>query len=592
MQKPLSALLLALLIFATVITASAAALPADYNTVMSGISLSTPQSLNISKPAGNVSTTASSYYLTGSSDPNQPLSMNGYNITTRGAKGSFGVFVNLAVGDNLCTFTQGDVSRSVTITRNAIGDYSTTKTMSSMYPAGDMLLRSGDTVKITAIGPAGGRVFASVGGQTIAMRQNVAAAVEGVPATFSGELTAGGVTGLVSMGKITYTLSFNGVTSTHRSVGQLYVAAKGHPVVAQVVDAAVCLFEKDSTNSNYLTVLNFGMLDTIEESGGLYRLSMGGWVTKSAVEIRSDMNSVHNSISGVSQNRTGREEQFVFSGTSFPGYTVRETADTFFISFAGTSGLSSLNIQDSALFTGCTVSRGDDGYTTLAFARKAAAPIWGYVVEYEDGGITRLSFRTKPALSSGDRPLSGVSVYIDAGHGGADVGALGMPNSQNGTPKGPTEADINLANARALKNKLELLGARVIMARTTDTDSTMNARVRQAQSGRADFYISLHANAVSGNGTDKGGTEVYYYHDGSATLAKRLAENLALSTGRLNRGAKFSSYRVTLGSFAPGVLIETGFVTSPVEYDQLIDSYTIYKTATAIADSIIAELRG
>lgn len=584
-------LLAALLATALALPSAGWALPDDYDAVMRGIGLSTPQTLYISKPAGNITTTASGYYITGSSDPSQPLTMNGHTVHARGDKGSFGVFVQLAIGENIFTFAQGGVNRTVAITRNKVGAYGTTKTLSSLYPASDRVVRSGDTLKITAIGPAGGSVRAKIGNRTVRLKQNVAAAVEGVPAYFSGEFTAPAVSGLVNLGRVSYTLSFGGVTTTHASEGELYVAARGHPVVVQVTDTAVCLFEKDSTDSSYLSVLDFGMLDMVTETGDLYKLSMGGWVPKSAVEIRPTLSPAHNRISRVGYQRLGREEQYVFTGTSFPGYTTMETDDTFYISFADTSGLTALSVRGSALFTGCTVTRGEDGYTTLAFARRPGVPIWGYLVEYEDGGITRLSFRTKPALSAGDRPLSGVSVLIDPGHGGRDVGALGMPNSQNATPRGPTESAINLATGLALKNKLELLGASVMMTRTTDANPSLNSRMMLAKQNRADFYISLHANAVSGDGTHKGGTEVYYYHDHAASLAERIAGNVSAATGRLSRGGKFSSYKVTLGSFGPSVLVEMGFVTNPVEYDQLIDSHTIYKTATAIADSIIAELK-
>ena len=585
MRKILSLGLCLLMVGGLCVPVMASALPGDYSTVMSGIGLSTPQTLSVTRPSGNISTTASSYYLTGTSDPNQELYMNGYLIETKGQKGSFGVFVNLAYGGNQCTFTQGGASRSVIITRNQTGSYSTTTTLSSLYPTNDTVVRTGDNFKITCVAPAGASVWASLGGTSTQLKQNVAAAVAGVPANFSGELSAGSVSGIQNIGKVTYTLSINGNTTTHTSAGSVYFAAQGTSVVVQVTDTVVNLFRENSTYSHFVSVLDYGALDTVTEIGdSMYKLSMGGWISKSAVSIRTDISGTANSISGVTFNKTDREEQYIFTGSSFPGYTTGESDSKFVIRFANTSGLSSMPTGESAVFSGATVTRGGDGYTVIEFDKKNSG-MWGYLVEYKDGGITQLTIRYKPTLYGGDRPLAGTVVCIDAGHGGSDPGALGIPYTS-----GPTEADINLAASLALRNKLELLGAKVIMVRTTDVNSTMNSRVTLAQQNRADFYISMHSNAIAGNGIGKGGVEVYYYEDIAATLASTISSRMATATGRTNRGGKFSNYKVTLGSFGPSVLVEMGFITNPVEYDQMIDNWYLYQTATAVSESIMAVL--
>jgi len=110
---------------------------------------------------------------------------------------------------------------------------------------------------------------------------------------------------------------------------------------------------------------------------------------------------------------------------------------------------------------------------------------------------------------------------------------------------------------------------------------------------RADLFISLHCNSI-GYDTDASkpnGTEVYYFENIAKKLATALSANVSEYTGRTNRGAKFSNYRVTLNSYAPSVLVEMGFLTNPAEYDSMTSRRGIYNTANAVGDSVLAALK-
>ena len=69
--------------------------------VKTGIDLTAPTTLTIAKPLKAVTTTAAKYYITGSSDPEKNLTVNGVAVEDRGRFGSWGVQVNLAVGKNV-----------------------------------------------------------------------------------------------------------------------------------------------------------------------------------------------------------------------------------------------------------------------------------------------------------------------------------------------------------------------------------------------------------------------------------------------------------------------------------------------------------
>ena len=62
-----------------------------------GFTLDTEYTLKLANPSEDISTTASNYYITGSSDPDSPLSCNGEEVENRGVYGSFGIYAELAM---------------------------------------------------------------------------------------------------------------------------------------------------------------------------------------------------------------------------------------------------------------------------------------------------------------------------------------------------------------------------------------------------------------------------------------------------------------------------------------------------------------
>jgi N-acetylmuramoyl-L-alanine amidase len=80
------------------------------------------------------------------------------------------------------------------------------------------------------------------------------------------------------------------------------------------------------------------------------------------------------------------------------------------------------------------------------------------------------------------------TVAIDPGHGGNDEGAK--------SASGAKEKDLALAVARKLKSAIELrMGLRVLMTREDDRAVSIDDRTAVANNGKADLFISLHANA-------------------------------------------------------------------------------------------------
>ncbi|MEA5010598.1 MAG: N-acetylmuramoyl-L-alanine amidase [Angelakisella sp.] len=552
----------------------------DYNTIVNGINLAVPQKLAICKPSGNITSAVGSYYITGTSNPNQPLYMDGTAVEGRGRNGSFGAYVTLSPGANTFTFTQGNQSSSVTITYNTQGGYSTTNSVTKMTPQYDSGYEGGSTLSLSCVAPSGSRVTATLGGVTVQLGQ-VAAAMDGVPARFKGEITIPGVSAVTNLGPITYTLTWQGSTKNIPSAGNIYGVPKGGTMLVQVIDTSSNLYPDGETETSFLTTAKKGAIDAVIDQNDLrYKLAMGGWINKDTVKPLTGGTN-QNTVSGVGFSSTVWGERYKFSGTTNPMTTTSRSGNKLSITLHHTSGIASVPTGQSKLFGSASVTQqGDD--TVIEFTLAQGKSLWGYTIEYADG-VTTL-YCKYPATLSGNAnlPLSNIIVALDAGHGGVDSGALG-PTGQSG----PMEKDITAATALALKRRLQSLGATVIYSAPGEGKTNLTARMQPAHDQKADLYLSLHCNSVAGNGLKPSGTEIYYYEDIAKPFAQVLQKNLVAATGRNNRGSKFSNYRVTLNTLAPAVLVEMGFVSNPVEYDELCSNDVIYTTVNAIADGIL-----
>lgn len=215
-------------------------------------------------------------------------------------------------------------------------------------------------------------------------------------------------------------------------------------------------------------------------------------------------------------------------------------------------------------------------------------PLWGYHVDYIDG-TTQIYLKRAPRRGDASAPLAGVTVMLDAGHGDTDTGAMGAAGVM-----APQEKDVNLALSLAAKTRLEQLGATVLMTRDTDVFYTLGERVEMLNEAKPDFFIAVHHNsaALTTDLTNKGGIEAYWFY----TEGKPLAENLVAAVGgaaeRRERGVFYNYFYVTRSNICPAVLLETGFMTDPVEYEKVADEATIWIEAGAIAQGVLNSLPG
>ncbi|MXV72723.1 tetratricopeptide repeat protein [Candidatus Poribacteria bacterium] len=211
--------------------------------------------------------------------------------------------------------------------------------------------------------------------------------------------------------------------------------------------------------------------------------------------------------------------------------------------------------------------------------------------------------------------LTAKTIVIDPGHGGKDPGGLGSDNLQ--------EKGIVLSISRKLREVLTAKGYTVLMTRETDHLIPLKKRTEFATQHKADLFLSIHANAAESsrangietyyldvNSTDKASEKIaareninsgYSIQELETLLAgliresksedsKRLAghvqDALVQNTGAADRGVKHARFVVLIGTKVPAILIETGFVSNPVEGQKLTTSAYQHKIATAIAQGV------
>lgn len=177
-------------------------------------------------------------------------------------------------------------------------------------------------------------------------------------------------------------------------------------------------------------------------------------------------------------------------------------------------------------------------------------------------------------------------VCIDAGHGGADPGAVN---------DGRYEKDDNLKVAKLVKKYLEEQGIKTITTRDNDTNISLRQRCKVANSKEADVFVSIHRNsAESGNGIEIWTSRSKNKDD--LNLANSILDNLASTEIQENRGIKsgtikggFTDYYVLKNTKMTSCLVELGFISDDKDnelFDKNVEDY-----AKAIAQGIIEEIK-
>lgn len=236
--------------------------------------------------------------------------------------------------------------------------------------------------------------------------------------------------------------------------------------------------------------------------------------------------------------------------------------------------------------------------------------------------------RSGPAKSIDELKDRKVTIAIDAGHGGDDPGSIG--------PRGTYEKNVVIKIARALAKMInDDPGMQAFLVRTGDYYLGLNERPQKAWDAKADFFVSIHADAfrtpqprggsvwvlskrradsevgrwlenreqeseLLGGVTDilsKNSHEPYLAETlldmsmdssiaGAYSAARHIIDEMSVVTKMHKTKPQAASLAVLKSPDKPSLLVETGFISNPDEERLLTSNAHQQKMARALYNGI------
>lgn len=171
-------------------------------------------------------------------------------------------------------------------------------------------------------------------------------------------------------------------------------------------------------------------------------------------------------------------------------------------------------------------------------------------------------------------------IIIDAGHGGVEPGAIYM---------GRQEKNDTLNLALAVGQILEEKGVDVAYTRVSDVYHTPIEKAEIANRSGADYFVSIHRNAIAVPGSASGALSLVYSNSGvpalmAANIQKEMKEAGFKDLGVSERPGIYVLRRTK----TPAVLVEAGFIDN--EEDNRFFDQNFPQIAQAIAKGILTTI--
>jgi N-acetylmuramoyl-L-alanine amidase len=556
-------------------------------------------SLKIVYPPQNHETTSATIFLIGSAPTQGEVLVNSRSID-RSPTGNFAPSFPLQVGENILTIRYQNQEILLKVIRKVDRPTIPTGvafTPNSLLPDRHISRLAGELICFSAIAPPNGKVSVSLGhkivslaaqNQTVELPANNAilnAQNQPIVAQIGKYQGCSSFNSIGNLGNPVFRLSLDGKEISQISANPIEILDRDRLEVVEVIADAGVARTGASTDHSRLTPLPKGTKATVTAKEGEWlRLDYGGWIKQEETQPVENSTPPRSIIRSITSRQLAGETEIIFPLQTSVPIRIEQGEKSFSLTLYNTTAQTdTIRLPDDPLIKRLDWQQIAPEQVKYIFNLKSDRQ-WGYGVRYEGTSLI-LSLRHPPQIDRGDRPLQGIKIVLDPGHGGKETGATG--------PTGYTEKEVNLVVSKLLRTELEKRGATVIMTREEDQDLALGDRVQIIDENSPTIALSLHYNALpdGGNAEKTQGMSIFWYHPQAHDLAVFLQNYLVNRLNRPDYGVYWNNLALTRPHSAPSILLELGFLINPVEFEWITNAQEQEKLAKSIAEGIVAWLQ-
>jgi N-acetylmuramoyl-L-alanine amidase len=395
------------------------------------------------------------------------------------------------------------------------------------------------------------------------------------------------VANAADLGKPRFNLQLNDQTITQTGLGKIEILSSAQLPVAEIASEIGVTRTGPSTDYSRLTPLPKGTMATVTgKEGEWLRLDYGAWINSKETKIISGAVAPQTVIRSVGYRQLTNATEIRFPLEIPVPVSVEQGNNSFSVTLYNTiAQTDTIRLDDNPLISRLDWQQISPKQIKYTFNLKKPQQ-WGYKLKYDETTLV-LTLRHSPNLEHRKRlPLSDIKILLDPGHGGKESGASG--------PTGYLEKDVNLIVSKLLRDELVKRGAKVVMTREDDRDVSLVERQMIINKEEPAIALSIHYNSLpdDGDAENTKGFGSFWYHPQSHSLAVFLHNYVVKKLGKPSYGVFWNNLALTRPHIAPAVLLELGFMSSPNEFEEIVNPQAQKKMANTLADGITQWFKG
>lgn len=332
--------------------------------------------------------------------------------------------------------------------------------------------------------------------------------------------------------------STNSGNANFKTVNLVGEINKNHPTVRSKPDEA--------NDDLILPYVKGTLLHIVAENYEYYKTANGSYVYKDTVNLvnkkygENSVNSIETAKDTISFNMNRSTEYDVEFAKDFIEVKLYDTQNKAVI--PDSSNFDEISVENNTPATYTFYFNKGDNYV-------------GFMANY---GGNKFTIKLNDRTVSPEKSLKGMKIVLDAGHGGTDNGTLGLGKVY--------EKTVNLAIVKYLYDYLTERGAEVTLTRKDDTFISLGDRTNIINTVMPDISVSVHCNSRNEweDFGEKQGTLNLYSYDTPDGFVQKLTDYME------NTEYKKQNLALTRTTVCPAVLVETGYMSNPQEYQYLI----------------------